>query len=259
MLGSKLPTRVPLPEVPHYTEDIVFGGLGLPVGFDQSSLIVNLRSFDRIRKVAGLATVNVFAASSDQEQFDAGITGVGSQGTATVGLAGKRTKKPVASGAVDYHNSALQDIGATPSATIKIDNTEIETRIEEGEKYKKGVFDQQARAKFLNKAIKRGLSEAGFSASFNRGSLAFSAFTYAAWVPTHPFGFTPLESAVLAGPIVNPAISIAVSAWQSMHTGEDMKQLMREFRYSLFAGCTPDRYVAGSELIAASKLIRASK
>ena len=51
---SELPTHVPLPEVENYTDHVVFGNMNLPVGFDEERLLVNLRAFRRVQRVAGL-------------------------------------------------------------------------------------------------------------------------------------------------------------------------------------------------------------
>jgi hypothetical protein len=261
MSEPKLPTRVPLPEVPHYSEDIVFGALGLPVGFDQSRLLVSLRSFDRIRKVAGLETVSVFAASHEPELHDAGISSVSDSGVATVGLAGKRRKKPIMSASLDYGGSNLMGIFCKPDVAIKVNNAEIEARIEESGKYQKGVFDPQARARFLNRAVIRGLSEANFSASFSQSRFLLSAGSYG------PIGLNATLSHLPILPVeAVPAFGVAIelfvySGWaKSISTNrQEMKQLMRQGRYSMFMGFTPDRYIAGGGLIAASKLIRARK
>lgn len=50
---------VPLPEVPEYTEDLVFGHLGLPQGFDESRLLVNIAAFNSVRKAGGLGSISI--------------------------------------------------------------------------------------------------------------------------------------------------------------------------------------------------------
>jgi hypothetical protein len=255
---QKLPRRVALPEVSRYTEDIVFGGLDFPLGFDQSSLIVSLRSFDRIRKVAGLGTINVFAANSEAEPFDTGVTGVDAQGAATMGMAGKRRKKPVASSSLDFSHSEMggRVLLGKPDAIIKVDNTEVEKQIEENGRYKKGVFDPKARAVFLNKAVTKGLSEANFSASFSVPKLALSGINYsialAMLAPDQP------PEVILAnGLLAQMLVSGLYGFVHSMERGGKPIDYIKQGRFSLFYGLTPDRYLAGNGLIAASKLIRA--
>ncbi len=256
MSETKLPTRVPLPEVPHYTEDIVFGALGLPVGFDQSELLVNLKSFDRIRKVAGLEMVSVFAAGDEHIQFDPEISSVDSKGTATVSLAGKRKKQPIVSDSLNYQGSNPMGVVGKPDVAIKVNNVEIETRIDEGGKYEKGAFDPQARAKFLNKAVIRGLYEANFSASISAPRLAIAA-AQGMLLPDILFLNTPVEIIPVAGLAADLATKVIFAS--KSNTVEEMQYSLRQCRYSFFLGITPDRYLAGAAAIAASKLIRARK
>lgn len=261
MPETKLPTRVPLPEVSSYTEDITFGALGLPQGFDQSSLIVSLRSFDRIRKVAGLDTINIFAASGATEPLDAGISSVDAQGTATIGLAAKRKKKPLVSGSVNFGDLELSELFSRPDAAIKVDNTELETRIEEGGKYQKGVADPKARAIFLNRAVKRGLSEASHSASFNPAKLVWSglSFSVSAGLALPATNFADrLPLNVMLGSLFTETLTVfSFGVINSGLHGGKPTDYIKHARYSLFFGITPDRYVATAGLLAASKLIRA--
>ena len=153
-MSDRLPARVPLPEVPQYTEDVVFGGIGLPVGFDQERLLVNLRALDRFRKVAGLNTISVVASQEDGEAVDPGIDAVDSQGTATISWAAKRTKKPLATSSVQY-SVPNSEVYGRPEGVVRINNAELEKRIEaKPQRYPKGVFDAKARGKFLNLALK---------------------------------------------------------------------------------------------------------
>ena len=45
---------VPLPNVSNHTEAIVIEGLGLPSGFDDERLLVNVAVLERFRKAAGI-------------------------------------------------------------------------------------------------------------------------------------------------------------------------------------------------------------
>jgi hypothetical protein len=257
MSTERLPKAVPLPEISQHTENIVFGGLGLPVGFDQERVTVNLRKLDYFRQAAGLNAISIVSTAGETEPTDATITSVNEQGAATVGLLGKRVKTPLSSTTLRYpvDNDIMFN---RPNAVVKINNTELETRLEEKpEKYEKGAFDIKGRASFLNRAVKRGLAEANFDSSFSmyRGVLT------GGWAGAQAFLVklgveAPLE-ALGAGLLGN----MWMAGWTSMQYGDGdpikRMKIFKEHRYSLFYGLTPDRYVAAQGVLTAGKIVKA--
>lgn len=255
-MPGRLPAQVPLPEVAQHTEDIVFGGLGLPVGFDQERLLINVRALDRFRKVAGLDTISIVADQGEAEPTDPGVTGVDSQGTATIGLAAKRTRKPLVSGKLQYPIPNNEVFGR-PDGVVKVDNTELESRLEaKPKKYPKGPFDAKGRGKFLNAAVKRGLSEVNFdtSFSFTKGILAGS------WVGSNAFTFfelgVPLPVVIASGVGANGLLA-SLNAYGHAADSQEFKQFFMHHRHSLFYGITPDRYIAAQGILSARRLIKA--
>jgi hypothetical protein len=260
MSKDKLPKAVPLPEVPHYTEDIIFGGLGFPVGFDQSSLIVNLRHINRIRSIAGLQVVSMFATGTNDEPLDMGISNIDDQGTATVGFAAKRHKKPIQTSSLDYGHSLGPFLGQ-PDLAIKVNNTELEKRIEETDKYPKGVFDSKARAKFLNKALKRGLADASFEASFSKFKVALSASFYPlGFLASHSLVSTSSERIIGTGNfglIDELFAALMTASLVQRSSSSTLSENLKSLRLSLFMGATPDRFIAASALLSTKKVIEA--
>lgn len=254
---NKIPSDVPLPEIPRHTEEVIFGGLGLPVGFDQERLRVNLRAFERIRLTAGLGTVSIVAVESEAEPTDAGVTSIDKQGAATASFAGKRHRKPLASGLVSEPQNNMGLLCLPESTTVRLDNTEIESRIEESGRYKKGVFDATARAKYLNRAIKSGLSEASFDASFAKHRLIFSSMVYGA-MPVDAMMFNiPLG---LAMSVTGFGNNVLAAGFFSAIVGDGMEEKLKVFahyRHSLFFGVTPDRWIMARGMLTTSKLVKA--
>lgn len=58
---------VPLPDVPEYTDDIIFGNLGLPSGFDQERLLVNIRGMQRVRAAALMGSISIVSERGEAQ------------------------------------------------------------------------------------------------------------------------------------------------------------------------------------------------
>jgi hypothetical protein len=260
MSASKLPSQVSLPEIPRYSDDIVFGALDFPVGFDQSSLIVNLRLIDRIRLAGGLRNVTVYASNSENEPYDIDVSSVDEQGTATIGVVGKRSKKPISHSLLHYDKGG--SLTTSPEVTIRVDNSEIEKRIEESDKYPRGVFDTVARAKFLNKAVKQGLVDASFNASFSIARGILSGITYPMGIGElylagiNSSGFGIVENTTLLTFLAHAGFS-GSWAYSNSSCREEFLARLKDYRYSLGYGLTPDRFLAASALLTGRSVVRA--
>lgn len=169
-----LPSAVPLPEVCHYEEQtqVVFGNLGLPQGFDEERLIVNLKRIDQIRRWAGLGTISITSETGTNEPYDITVTSVDSDGAITSGKVGKRTAKPIGQTTVDTQ-TALQSLMTDPNTHIKRDTTESQERIREAHMDNRGELSPKAQAAMLNACVKRGLYTASKQRNL-RGELAES-------------------------------------------------------------------------------------
>ncbi len=267
MRGSRLPSAVPLPEVPRYTEEVVFGNLGLPQGFDDERLLVNLRGLQRVQAVAGLGTISIVGTTGESYQTDLNISGWDSQGTAVSSGVAKRQKQPLAHGNLRFPNPQSTLFGL-PDLTIKVNNSEVDERISEGD-FKKGLLDPYARAKYLNGAIKSGLAEASRDANIDwmKAKLTFRYYglfgggiTLLGGSPDRVF-----TAAAVFGPvIVNVAILREVTFRNIGQKAEDKDiksdfSIWKQFRQSLAVGLAIDRWVAGAGLAKATKVIRARR
>ncbi len=123
MSDVKIPRAIPLPEVGEYTDDVIFGNLGLPVGFDDERLLVNLRGINRIRAIAGLGTVSIVGERGDISTYDYDVTG-SNDGAATLGAVSKQPKVKSSNGSVEFRfGSSLYGDADT---TVAVNNSEIE-------------------------------------------------------------------------------------------------------------------------------------
>ncbi|OVE78819.1 hypothetical protein BVY00_01750 [bacterium G20] len=267
MSKDRLPNRVPLPDVPQHTEDIVFGYLGLPTGFDEERILVNLRAIGRVRSAAGLGVISVTSYRGESQPYDIQISDVDSSGTATTSVIAKRHEKPLANGSVRYPTgSSSYDY---PDAFIKIDSTELEARIDEDDSYKRGVFDTLAQAKFLDNGLRQGLRQASRDATFDKIKLFNSAQYYglisllAEFASSRPPEIV-IGAFVAAGPIMRNlrALVANLSTFdkdKGIHSMQDFRDMSQRLRQSFFVGCEPDRFVAASGIITASRIIKSRK
>jgi hypothetical protein len=258
MSKNKLPREVFLPDVPTYTDEIVFGNLGFPVGFDNERILVNLRAFERVQAVAGLGNISIIGHRGENQPFEAQITSVDRSGAATLGAAGKRHKKPLGHGNVAFPTTS--SFFDNPSAVIKVNFTELEAQIDEADKYAKGVFDPTAQSERINTGVKEGLREASYHANFDREK-AIQALQYYGSMNMLGLGtgHGPLVSigvSLVAGPV---ATHLGIAKGASMKEDPNIKEALQRFRSSLFAGCAPDKYIAARGLIASHKFIKSRK
>ncbi|HVX23875.1 MAG TPA: hypothetical protein VG992_00835 [Candidatus Saccharimonadales bacterium] len=257
---SKLPRLVSLPEVSEYTDNVVFGNLGLPVGFDDERLQVNLRAFRRVQRVAGLATVSVVSAAGERDQFDFNISGVDADGAATMRGAAKRHKQPLSTGNTQF--PADTTMFDNPDVIIKVNTGEVEARTQTSEKYKKGLLDPKAQARFLDKAVRRGLTEASWHANVDKFKIGYGLRTYGMFAGLALLGGSDIERTVPfvlgAAPVLtNLGVVIAIHERYMRGTQtEGGLETWRRFRQTFFAGCAFDRFLGGAGLATNSKFIK---
>ena len=261
MLQARLGSAVPLPEIPQHTEDIVFGTLGLPIGFDQERVLVNLRAIERVRRVAGFSVISVVSRDQSSELSDPGVTAVDASGTATMGQAAKRRRQPLSVARLSYHDPdpLLHDF---PDLTIHVDKSELENRVEEErDRYKQGAFDVQGRARYLNTAIGQGLVDASFDANLNLEKLGLTVGLYGAMtMGEFAYGMPrPFVFALFAGAGVGLGAFPAIHAMMKLKDKDERAFALKQWRYSMFFGLTPDRFLAARGLITASRFVKARK
>lgn len=161
MNEEKLPRFVPITEVGEYTDRITINNLGLPVGFDDESLQLNLRGLSRTMRAGGMARVIISAFDGEKTEEVFGISGINGDGAATA------TKLRVARRANLADSKAESDLFDAPleyrwtDAQVRLNANEIDSRIvADGDKWKRRQFDPRAQAKYLNQGMRSGLSKA---------------------------------------------------------------------------------------------------
>ncbi len=163
MSREKLPSFVPIHEVQEYTDSIVVHNLGLPVGFDEEQLEINLSGLARTAKMAGLGHLSIIGFRGDTTEHGIGVGSVFGDGTASAMKISTMTKAKLHD--IDIENDGF----GTPreyhwkNAVLKINNAEVEDRIRtDGDKWPRQQFDAQGRAKYMDKSLKGALSSAAY-------------------------------------------------------------------------------------------------
>ncbi len=126
---KRLPTNVPLPEVNQYADELTIGNLGLPVGFDDERLLVNLRAFHRVRAVAGLGDISIVGTSGDVGGYDYQIGSTDESGTASLGAVSKRHNKPLSSANISWP-LGTSSFGK-PDVTVEVNNSETQEQVKD--------------------------------------------------------------------------------------------------------------------------------
>lgn len=257
---------VPLPEVDKYTDSLVFGNLGLPVGFDQERLLVNVPGINRIQKVAGLGMLSIIGYRGEREPDTYQISGVSHSGIATFGGMFKSDKADLSDVEVDFPRSV--SIIDKPDIKIKVNGAEIQERItEKPDKYPRGVFDPNAQAKYLNKSLKAGLYKANAHANVNSAKAIETLRIYGIFIGTGLYSGVELSTIIPLTFLVSPAyfqISRSMDAAIALKKIDPLddtryRDVLKSMRKSLFAGATLDRAIGGNVLTATTKFVKAQK
>lgn len=253
MSDVKIPRAVPLPEVGKHTDDVVFGNLGLPVGFDDERILVNLRCINRVRAVAGLGSVSVIGEKGDTSSYDYNVTSMDS-GAATFGAVSKQNKTPASSGSVTFPTPST--LFGKADTTIAINNSEIEERLRT-KHGTIGLYEPVPRARELNAAVKTGLAHAAIDANIDKGKLKMAVRLYGIM---GAFGIAAGASpgrALLIPAVMGPMfLNLHVLRESSMYQKNPFP-IWRELRQSLLVGPALDRVVVANGILKCSRLMKA--
>jgi hypothetical protein len=256
---SKEARLVPLPEVNECSERIILGDMGLPVGFDQERLLVQLPRLERIAQLAGMGTLTIAGFRGDTTEYSYGVGGMSGDGV------GAAVSSMVTSKAKMHESSASQDNSEVPpylhwhDGSVKINNVEIEERIKgDDEKWSKGVFDERARAKYMSSALQRGLMVATHESVFPdeplANTLVKSGLKKVTWAGLIGFSWhLGFEQALLLDTAIVIVDKPATSAFR---TGV-LHKPTPPTKHSLASRIFYDRYMAAQGLNLISRLIRA--
>ncbi len=253
---SKFPTHVPVTEVAEYTDNIIIGNLGQPVGFDLDQLSLNVRAIERVRALAWLGTVSIVGRQghTTEHRF---MSQANTAGEATVGGFAQRDK--IRLGGAEVEPPTLVSTLGRRDVTLVMNNTEAEKRIrDEADRYPLQQFDPIARADMLNRAMKEGLVSASYQANLSKLGLATTACFTAAMLlgPNNSLlarDAPPIAKLIPASVLLNNVLHMwAFSAAKYFSRDKykinerDMWYLMRSVRQSMFFGSAPDRFAAAS-------------
>ena len=258
-MNDRLPRTIPLPQVPEYTDDIIFGNLGLPVGFDYERILVNVRGINRIRSVAGLGVVSVIGEQGDTSTYDYGVTSVDQSGAATMSGSKKVHKEPTSEGSVRF--SSGNPFFGKADTTITINTSEIRDRI----RTKEGagsLYEPSAVAKQLNKAVRHGLVGASVDANLDSRKALLSLRAYGL---VNGFcliaGAAPERGALLS--LIGMPVFYNIAMFQEAvlmdileKSSESPLQVWKKLRQGLIVPFTVDRTVAASGLAKTTRFIK---
>ena len=260
-MTDKLPRSVPLPEVAEYTEDILFENLHLPVGFDEERLLVNLRAMEYVRKIGILDLVDVQSFRPERENYDAQTSVASSGGAAMLIGVGKRQL-----GKLTQNEYTKDPDSFRLDVDLRINTTEIEARIKDNEdKYEQGLVDPKAWAKYLNKSLKSGLTEAVYQGCFEDATLGHKLLTatpvYAALISLLIYKAAINNPQNTTGENYITGVTQAFFMAQAMQYGTLLLQrhpvkALRELPPTLVPLLPIDRYLAATGLAKSAKLIK---
>lgn len=247
------PAFVPLPQVAHYTEDVIFGALNLPVGFDEERLLVNVRAFDRARSLGGIGLVTVTTKSGRAN--DTWVSGrVNNDGAMSLSAAGVQKPTPLSKGSVTFPAYPGSFFGKA-RLSIVIDNTRISEETKRAD-VPNAAFDARLKGRLLNRAVQHGLHQGVRAANIDLLKTGLGAVFYANSGATFSYVLQDIPTgaamAFALGPFIQFGALMTEKKRRHAPQGDE-----RWYRSSFFVGCALDRYAAGAAAVALGTFIKA--
>lgn len=257
-----LPQYIPLPHVTEYSDTISVGELGLPVGFDTERLLMHVSAVEKIARLGDIGALSIVGYRGDTTEVSYSPSGLSSDGTGTASRSVAITKAQLHDLHIDGDDE-LPDHYKWKSATVRINNAEIDTRIRnDGDKWEMGPFDVKARAKYMNKALQSGLAEATQQAvllddAFGRvlGSATKKYVSVIFWSWAWQMD---IQSAFVLDTVIDAGAAPINHFIQSRGSKRDGKELPPR-QWSMFNRVHYDRLLATQGLTRTTQLIRAKK
>lgn len=225
------PSIIPLLELAEHTDQVVIESLGLPQGFDESQLSVNLAAFSRVQKLSGID--------------------IQADGTAALGLGNVIRARPKTGdgtiGMFDENPLYIRHV----DATVVLQEDAIAQQLQR--KGPRAAFSGRERASALNNGLRHGLRLSNIGANMDVYRASASLIAYGA---SSAPAFASYETSV--------AIPVTLLTAQILNFGvmsqrrDSIVESARKWRKSLFFGISPDRALAGAAAIASSKFIVAN-
>lgn len=154
---------MPLPEVGEYTDMITVGALGLPVGFDESALVLNVGGMLRLNAMAGLGKVTIVGEQGEPTKFSADIGSVSGDAIALRGIRVAK-KAPLYNQQPSYDDPEYGNVGvfaqySQRSAILSL-NTTANTesiRADGTKKWPRSELEPAAQARYMNQGLKAAI------------------------------------------------------------------------------------------------------
>lgn len=235
-----LPRSVPLPEVEDYTDRIEFRNLGLPLGFDDEKMLVNLRAFQLVQIFSGLGSISIDGSTNNIESEAPEVASISSDGTASAAARVGLSYKALGRGTIQFPsgNSYIGDA----DATVTLDTQEIDRRLSS---IKNGAYllSPKKRAKYFNSGVSSGLTDVNFHANIDRQKSMTSILSNGVAIP----------SALMAEDI---SLYFFMTMFNSAAQMAAFRDVIKDYRISFFPGYSLDRHFISQSIIFASKFMR---
>ena len=147
---------VPLPDVDPERDGIAFGSLGFPIGFDEERLLVNVGRVQTVTKIGGVGRVSVVGVTGEETTFAHNVSGVNSDGSASVGLGVFKNKQPVVNGVRIGEMPEQDNQYVKPDVVVEVNTAERDRIL--SEKYKHGQLNPRGQAELLSRTMADGLA-----------------------------------------------------------------------------------------------------
>lgn len=152
---------VPLPSVDVEQHGIEFLSLGLPQGFDEERLEVNVNRVRQIAKIGGLGDVRVIGRTGEKTDDTPSVIGIDDNGTAMAGSRKYHRRQPVTDGVtlMTNPNTKYIDLLGKPDVEIGLNVSERDERLRTSKSIKRQL-DPVGHAETLGQTLSRGLHTA---------------------------------------------------------------------------------------------------
>lgn len=265
-MQEKIPRCVPLTNISEFTDEIVFGGLALPVGFDESKLHININAIQRVQKIAGLGAISIRAIEGSVERAAFEATGITRDGALTGGRLAVRDKGSLSAVKLKFPiGSSFFD---KPTVVISANRSEMNERIFENKKdHAKSVNDPSVHAKYLNLAVREGLVKASMLANYDTDKLTMTLKYYGFFGSLAAFGHNRTTAIPLVfglAPVFYNVGMLQKIIFDSLKHSDvnekiDVEEIWKRLRQTTIFGIAIDRAGAGALAAKSVRIIKASE
>lgn len=244
------PKYVPFDQVAEWTDRASVDHLQLPAWFDRDQFGINLGRLERVANWYGLGTVALASYSGKTTGYSPEVVGIDGHGTAVAGRLATVVRPDT------FRHTAREADGEPeyrhPDVTIAVNNPAIDEQLQHK---RVNLRDAKARAKLLDKAVRKGLQTCANKQVLN----SFAIFKSAAGYP-----FAAALEFLFFHP--NGVDKVALNTWAIGATYNGFHAIIELCRYridpaernwSLFMGVPFDRLAVANGLAKATRLIKA--